>query len=136
MYKLLFKQLLTSFYCTSKWLVNKKMPERIIPSTVLFFSFPFIFILTGIYLILFLSFVLSATKNLAFLVIGGFIFITPAYYLASKLAKKGIVKWRIEKEYKTLSRNERINKIVFSFIVFWGCFIIQFWIANIALNSK
>ncbi|AXO80194.1 hypothetical protein DZC78_07230 [Olleya aquimaris] len=136
MFKQIFQKLLLAFYCTSKWLVNKKMPEKIIPSTILFFSFPFTFIATGLYIILALSLILSNTKNLAVLVIGGFIFITPVYYLASKMAKKGIVKWDISKHYKTLTKNDRANKITLAFIVFWGSFIIQFWLANMALSSK
>lgn len=135
MTKFLFKRLLMSFYCTSKLFVNRKMEDRIIPATVLTFSFPFLFIVSGIYFLLFLSLIMNNTKSPAVLAIGVCIFITPFYYFARKIAKNGIFKWKIEQEYKTLKQNERINKIVLAFVFFWGCFIIMFWFANIAVSS-
>ncbi|MCF6349476.1 MAG: hypothetical protein L3J23_00395 [Flavobacteriaceae bacterium] len=52
MYKFLFKRLLLANYCASRWLVNKKMPERVIPSTLYFFITPFTFIAAGIYFVI------------------------------------------------------------------------------------
>ena len=132
----IFKQLLLSFYCTSKRLTNKKMPEKIKPAAVLFFSFPFTFIAVGLYAIFFLTFIMTLTKSPFVFALGALVFITPVYYFARKVANNGFKKWHIEKEYKKLNKNERTNKIVFAFIFFWGCFAIQFWLANIALSSR
>jgi len=111
------------------------MEYNIIPATVLIFSFPFTFIATGIYIILFLSPIMNTTKSPAILALGACIFITPFYYFARKLSKRGIYNWKIEQEYKTLTKTERISKIGFAFIIFWGCFIIMFWLANIAVDT-
>lgn len=47
----LFKKLLASNYSAARWLVNKKMPERIIPSTLHFFTTPFAFISGALFVV-------------------------------------------------------------------------------------
>ncbi|WP_157614085.1 hypothetical protein [Pseudotamlana agarivorans] len=135
MTKTIFKPLLLAFYCTSKWLVNKKMPQNLVPSTILTFSFPFTFIATGIFCMYILERILNTVKSPIVCVVGVLLFISPVYYFSGKIAKNGIHEWGIEKDYKFLTKNERINKIVTAFIFFWGAFIFQFWLANIAISS-
>ncbi|MDO6759153.1 hypothetical protein Q4566_02990 [Tamlana sp. 2_MG-2023] len=91
---------------------------------------------TGIFCLFVLELILNIVKSPIVCAVGVLLFISPFYYFSRKIAKNGIAKWSIEKEYKFLTKNERINKIVTAFIFFWGAFIVQFWLANIALSSS
>ncbi len=126
MYKFLFKRLLLADYCSAKWLVNKKMPERIIPSTLHFFATPFAFIAAGIYYTI-LGSIEFKFKTFLPILIGVGLVMLPIQFFLEKKANEAIYKWEIEKEYKTLTRNDRWNKNTFAFIFFWSSFALFFY---------
>ena len=52
MMKFLFKPLLAANYCASKWIVNKNLPKRVIPTALHTFTSPFAFISAGLYFVI------------------------------------------------------------------------------------
>lgn len=127
MYKFLFKNLLLANYSFAKRWVNKKMPERIIPSTLHIFTTPLNFILAGIYCIL-LGITEYKFKTFLPILIGLGLVMLPFQFIVEKMMKKAIYKWNIEKEYTNLTRNQRWNKNTFSFLFFWFCFYLFFYL--------
>ncbi|MBU2951694.1 hypothetical protein KO493_13395 [Tamlana agarivorans] len=127
MFKLLFKNLLLADYSVSKWLVNKKMPERILPSTLHFFATPFTFIIGALYFVVIGSIKYRFESYLPIL-IGLVVVMLPFQLFIEKKAKRAIYQWQIEKEYKTLTKNQRWNKNTFGFIFFWSAFGVSFYL--------
>ncbi len=127
MYKFLFKRLLLADYSVARWLVNKKMPERIIPSTLHFFATPFAFIGGGIYFVFIGSIPFKFDRYLPILIGLGLVML-PIQFFLEKKAKQAIYKWQIEKEYKTLTKNDRWNKHIFAFVFFWSAFGFSFYL--------
>src|SRR5690606_3399448 len=107
----------TSNYSAARWLVNKKMPERIIPSTLHFFTTPFTLIAGGLYCVILDSLEFKFKSFLPVLIGLGIVMLSLGY-LIGKIARKAIFKWNIEKEYKALNGNQRFNKNTFAFIFF------------------
>ncbi|WP_067146189.1 hypothetical protein [Pseudotamlana agarivorans] len=127
MYKFCFRRLLLADYCAAKWLVNKKMPERIIPSTLHFFATPFAFIGAGLYFVIIGTISYRFETHLPILIgLGGVML--PLQFYIEKRAKKVIFKWGIEKEFNTLSKNERLNKNILAFLFFWVAFFLFFYL--------
>jgi hypothetical protein len=128
MMRLFFKKLLVANYCTAKWLVNKKMPERVIPGTLLIFLIPLAFFSCGLY-----AFIIGSIdfKFDSFFTsfIGDLLIIFIIYFFLYEKVKKLIYKWSIEKEYKTLTKSERVNKYILAFIFFWGSFALFFYLS-------
>lgn len=127
MYKFLFQRLLLANYCAAKWLVNKKMPERVIPSTLHFFATPFSFIGAGLYFVIIGSINYKFEKYLPILIGLGLVML-PLQFLLEKKASKAISEWRIKKQYTKLSKNERFNKNTLAFIFFWSAFALFFYL--------
>ncbi|OBQ56574.1 hypothetical protein JJL45_12780 [Tamlana sp. s12] len=122
MFKILFKNLLLANYSFAKRWVNKKMPERIIPATIHIFISPFTFITSGLACVILGSIVYKIKYPELVLVLIALVF----GFGLQKPVKKAIHQWQIEKEYKTLSKNERWNKNTLAFLFFWigfGVFI-------------
>ncbi|KAB1067632.1 hypothetical protein F6U93_10120 [Tamlana haliotis] len=115
MFKLLFKNLLLANYSFAKRWVNKKMPERIIPSTIHIFISPFTFITAGLACVI----LGSITYKIKY---PEFVLVLIALFFGfglQKPVKKAFHLWQIEKEYKALSKNERWNKNTLAFMFFW-----------------
>ncbi|MCF6349478.1 MAG: hypothetical protein L3J23_00405 [Flavobacteriaceae bacterium] len=127
MYKFLFKRLLLANYSFARRWINKKVPQQIIPGTLHIFTSPFTFIAAGIYFVI-LGSIEFKFKSFPPIFIGFAITMLSSHFFISKRAKKAIYQWRIEKEYKTLTRNQRFNKNTFAFIFFWGGFALFFYL--------
>ncbi len=123
MYKFLFKNLLLANYSFAKRWVNKKMPERIIPSTLHTFTTPFNFIIASIYCIILGSIKYKFTSFLPTFIGLGLVML-PFQFFVEKKVKKAIYRWQIEKEFNSLTRNQRWNKNTFAFIFFWTGFAV------------
>lgn len=128
--KFLFKNLLLANYSFAKRWVNKKMPERIIPSTLHIFSTPFSFIAAGIYFMIIGSLNFRFKSYLPILIGLGVIMLGLTTIIERKV-KTAIIDWNIEEEYKTLTESQRRSKNFFAFIFFWVGFIIFFYLAVI-----
>ena len=124
MTKFLFRRLLASHYSAVRWMVNKKMPENIIPTTVHFFLSEFSFLAAG------LVCVILGTINYKFKYPEFFLMVIVIIigFGLQKATKKAIYKWGIEKEYKTLPQEKRFSRITFAFIFFWSCFAVFFYL--------
>ncbi|OBQ56577.1 hypothetical protein JJL45_12765 [Tamlana sp. s12] len=118
MFEILFKNLLLANYSFAKRWVNKKNPERIIPATLHIFTTPFSFIMAGIYCWILGSLDFKFTSFLPTFIGLGIIMLPFQFFLEKKI-KKAIHQWQIEKEYKSLSKNERWNKNTLAFLFFW-----------------
>ncbi|KAB1067629.1 hypothetical protein F6U93_10105 [Tamlana haliotis] len=118
MFKLLFKNLLLANYSFAKRWVNRKMPERIIPSTMHVFTTPFSFIMAGIYCWILGSLDFKFTSFLPTFIGLGIIMLPFQFFVEIKV-KKAFHQWQIEKEYKTLSKTERWKKNTLAFMFFW-----------------
>ncbi|GAA0873418.1 hypothetical protein GCM10009117_25650 [Gangjinia marincola] len=128
MFKFLFKRLLAANYSAARWLVNKKMPERIIPSTLHFVSAPLTFIAAGIY------FALIGSINYQFesyipILIGLGIVMLGLGYIIEKKAKKMLFDFNIQEEYEMLDKSERNKRNLLAFLFFWGCFALFFYLS-------
>ncbi|MCF6349479.1 MAG: hypothetical protein L3J23_00410 [Flavobacteriaceae bacterium] len=127
MYKFLFKRLLLANYSFARRWINKKVPQQIIPGTLHIFTSPFTFIAAGIYAVI-LGSIEFKFKSFPPIFIGLSLVMLPLHFFILKRAKKAIYQWKIEKEYKTLTRNQRFNKNTFAFIFFWGSFALSFYL--------
>ena len=127
MMKFLFKPLLAANYCTSQWIVNKKLPERIIPVTLHLFLTPFAFIASGLYCILLGSINFKFTSYIPILIGFGIIVLGISYGLQN-LSEKVINRWGIAKEYKSLNKDQRQNRNTLSFLFFFGSFALFFYL--------
>lgn len=122
--KFLFKRILASNYSFSKRWANKKMPETVINGTVHTFLLQFSFIVAGLCSVLLGSIDFKFKyPEIIFMAIALFI-----GYGFMNITRKAIIKWNIEKEYKTLSKEQRFSRNTFAFIFFWSCFALFFYL--------
>lgn len=127
MTKFLFKKLLAAHYSFARRWVNKKMPENVVPSVRLTFLTQFTFIAAGLYCVL-LGSIEYKFDSYTPIFIGFMIIALGIGYGFMKPTEKAIFQWGIEKEYKTLSKNQRFNRNTFAFLSFWGSFAIFFYL--------
>ncbi|WP_394698291.1 hypothetical protein [Labilibaculum manganireducens] len=127
MMKILFKPLLAANYCASKWIVNKKLPKRVIPTALHTFTTPFAFLSAGIYCVVIGS-IEFKFKTFTPIFIGLAIVMLSVSLYIEKKAKNSIERWGIKKEYKSLSKNQRQNRNTFAFLFFWASIILSFYL--------
>ncbi|WP_320019945.1 hypothetical protein [Labilibaculum manganireducens] len=127
MMKFLFKPLLAANYCASKWIVNKNLPQRVIPTALHTFTSPFAFISAGIYCVI-LGSIDYKFKTFTPIFIGLGIVMLSVSFFVEKKAKNSIERWGIKKEYKSLSKNQRQNRNTFAFLFFWAGFALSVYL--------
>ncbi|MCF6349477.1 MAG: hypothetical protein L3J23_00400 [Flavobacteriaceae bacterium] len=94
------------------------MPERIIPSTLHLFITPFTFIIIGGFVFILSSIEYKFKYPELFLML----IVLILNFGSQNIIEKAIIKWDIEKDYKTLTKGQRRSKNIFAFIFFWGSF--------------
>lgn len=124
----LFKRLLTACYCSARLVVHKKKGDRVIPFTLHIFLTSFMLIAFGLYTVI-LGLIEFKFKSFLPTFIGLAVIGFGIDYLFREKTKKAISRWHIEKKYKTLTKNERFNKYILTFIFFWGSFALFFYLS-------
>lgn len=127
MMKFLFKPLLAANYCAAKWIVNKNLPKRVIPTALHTFTTPFAFISAGLYFV-FIGFIDYKFNSYSPIFIGLAIVMLTVSLFIEKKAKNSIERWNIKKEYKSLNKDQRQSRNTLAFLFFWGSFALFFYL--------
>lgn len=131
MLKILFKNLLASHYSFAKRWSNKKIKETVINGTVHTFLLQFTFLIAGFCCII-LGTISYKFKYPEIFLIAIALLIGYGFMRSTKNA---IIKWDIERDYKALTRNQRRNRNISAFLVFWSCFAIFLYFAITFLSG-
>ncbi|MDM8159006.1 hypothetical protein QUH73_04145 [Labilibaculum sp. K2S] len=126
--KILFKPLLAANYCAAKWIVNKNLPKRVIPTALHTFTTPFAFISAGLYCTIMGTIDYKFKTFLPIFIGLGIVMLSISFFI-EKEAKKAFYKWDIEKEYQFLNKSQRSNRNTFAFLFFWAGFALFFYLA-------
>lgn len=119
------KYLLLLAYNFAKLIVNKKRPDRILPTTIHIFTHIPLYLTLSIFPIIIGS--LNFKVNYTFEI---FLILVLAMSLSIRwFAKKKFYTWRIENLYEDLTKKQRKTKNIIFFVIFWISFFLFMYLS-------